>query len=184
MARSFILENPPQNGCLNFYGEGFDQFVAQFELAQSLPYLPDIAAFEIALSKAYYAADDQALNMETLSSADPESLAELNLKPRTSVTLIQSSYPLTSIRDFCMAESQDGNLRIDQGGETLLIYRPALETQTIQLSKDEFMFIHALKAEPLGIALSKTLNAHPAFDFEAFLQKHAALETLAAFSDV
>ena len=180
MARSYILENPPEHGCLSLYGDGFDEFIEGFELAKSLPYLPDVARFELALNKAYYAQDDQALNADALAAIAPDNLSEASLKPRYSVQLLRSRYPLTSIRAFCMAEKQDGQLNLDQGGEILMVHRPSLDTQTVILDEDEFMMLEHLQTSSLGEATEKTLKKFPDFDFQAFLQKHIALETFQA----
>jgi hypothetical protein len=181
MARSFILKNPPEQGCLSLYGEGFAEFVEGFELAKSLPYLPDIVRFELALNKAYYAADDAALTAEALGAVSPEKLGDLQLSLRDSVHLVQSRFPLTAIRDFCMAEAPGEKLDIGQGGERLMIYRPDLESVSVPLEGAEYMMLEHLHAgRALGDAVESLLNKHENFDFQGFLQKHLALETFKA----
>lgn len=181
MARSFILKNPPEQGCLSLYGEGFAEFVEGFELAKSLPYLPDIARFELALNKAYYAADDAALRAEDLAELLPEKLGDLKLALRDNVHLVRSHYPLTAIRDFCMAEVQDGTLNIGQGGEMLMVYRSNLEGASVILQADEYLMLeHLGQGEALGAAVEGVLNEHESFDFQGFLQKHLTLETFKA----
>ena len=85
MARSFILAHPPKSGCLSHYGDGFDVFIQNFKSAESLPYLSDIARFEMALNDAYYAKDDKALEANALSSITPEDLGEARLAFRDAV---------------------------------------------------------------------------------------------------
>lgn len=183
MARSFILESPPKQGCLNLYGEGFDQFIERFELAKSLPYLPDVARFEIALNAAYYAKDDEALDAEALAQIDRDTLPEIHLRPRESVNLVQSSFPLTAIQAFCSKENPEGQLRLDQGGESLIAYRPVLETQTVILDNDEFMMLAHLSESTLGAAVEAVLAQFPSFDFERFLQKHLSLGTFQSLAE-
>ena len=178
MARSFVLEHPPQEGCLNDYGAGFERFIAGFEPAKSLPYLPDVAALEIALNGAYNAADDRPLTAQALAAIAPEDLPDLELKFRSSVRLVSSRFPIDKIRAFCLRnEDQDGQtLDIAQGGVTLMIYRPALEVETIALEADEFAMLKSLQAgQALGGALESVLSAHPDFDFQKFLQRHLEL---------
>ncbi len=183
MSRSFILENPPNQGCLSLYGDGFAEFVEEFELAKSLPYLPDIARLELALNKAYYAQDDTALTAEELSNVAPEELEDLQLSLRDSVHLVSSRYPLTAIRDFCMAETQDGKLDLDQGSEKLIIYRPQLESVTALLESGEYLMLNNLANEQtLGKAVENVMNVQDDFDFQVFLQKHLALETFKALA--
>jgi len=181
MARSFILKNPPNHGCLSLYGEGFAEFIEGFELAKSLPYLPDVARFELALNSAYYAADDRPLAAEALGRIAPEHLENLKLVLRDSVQLLRSRYPLSAIQDFCMSDTQEGTLNLDQGGERLMIFRPALNTQTVLLDEDEYLMLVLLAdGQTLGAAVEKVLETHPNFDFQNFLQKHMSLETFRA----
>lgn len=181
MVRHFVLENPPAQGCLSLYGDGFAEFVGDFELAKTLPYLPDVARLELAMNKAYYAKDDEALTAEGLGDIPPEELGDLKPALRTSVYLVCSRYPLTVIREFCMAEEQVGKLDLDQGSEKLMVYRPALDTKTVLLSDDEYLMLQKLLAgETLGVSVEAVMADYPDFDFQGFLQKHMALETFKA----
>lgn len=181
MARSFILKNPPTSGCLNLYGAGFDLFIAQFEPARSLPYLPDMARLETALNDAYYAGDDAPLRPEDFEDIPPEDLQTFALGLRPSVRLIDSAYPVDQIRDFCLSPEtkplQTPDLK--SGGVKLMIYRPCLEVKIIKLDDDEYEMLLALAGgQNLGDALEKTLSTHKNFNFQPFLQKHIELETL------
>lgn len=180
MARSFVLENPPESGCLNTYGTGFDKFIADFKPAESLPYLPEVAALEIAMTETYYAGNDTPMMPEDLSAIKPDNLPDLNVKLRNSVRLISSRFPLDEIRNFCLTEEEDNNktLDLDQGGVDLMIYRPDLEVLIVKLQKDEMTMLKNLQqAQKLGKALESTLNDHPGFNFQDFLQRHIELET-------
>ncbi len=185
LARAFIPQNPPNEGCLNTYGQGLNTFIKTFKPAQSLPYLSDVARFEIALTNSYYAPDDKALTIEDLSKILPEDLSNMPLQLRKSTELLSSSYPLNAIREFCLREDQnnDEQLDLDQSGAPLMIYRPALEVLVVTLNKDEFEMLQNLENNPnLGSALEKTLEQHENFDFQGFLQKHIELETFCAFN--
>ena len=182
MARSFILAHPPKSGCLSHYGDGFDVFIQNFKSAESLPYLSDIARFEMALNDAYYAKDDKALEANALSSITPEDLGEARLAFRDAVRLIKSNYPLIAIRDFCGNDDPEARLNLDQGGINLMIYRPSLDVETVILSNDEYAMLQALQDKALGEALGETMTKYPSFDFQTFLQKHITLGTFRRFS--
>ena len=51
MARTYVLEIPPTSPVLLDYGKTFPEFIAGFEPAASLPYLPDVARLERAGAK-------------------------------------------------------------------------------------------------------------------------------------
>ncbi len=182
MARHYVLNTPPQKGCLNTYGDRFDAFISEFKPAAALPYLPDVATFEIALNHAYYAKDDMAAMAEVLADIAPEMLADTVFYFRDSVRLISSTYPLSHIRDFCLTQNQEDTLDLDAGGQSLMIYRPALEVKIITVSMDEFLMLSALYAKtPLGDAVAQTMDSYPAFNIQAFLQKFIVLETFCDF---
>jgi len=85
MCRSFALKNPPQHGCLNSYGAGLPEFIKAFPPAKSLTYLSDMAALELAMNAAYYAADDKPLRAESLQNIAPENLPETQIKLRANI---------------------------------------------------------------------------------------------------
>jgi len=178
MARAFVIQNPPQAGCLNMYGAGFDTFIETFPLAKDLQYLPDIARLELAINEAYFAPDDESLSAQSLSAILPESLPALHLKLRASARLIESKFPLDKIRAFCLDPENQTVPNIQAGGVNLLILRPKLDIEFTLLDDDELMALSLLqKKNTFGAAIEQTLQAFPSFDLPAFLQKHIALET-------
>ena len=179
MARGFIFENPPNSGCMHMYGAGFDEFIKTYAPAKSLSYLSDVATLELALNTAYYASDDVALAPDALAQVPPEMLDEVVLNLRSSATLISSSYPLQSIRSFCL--DTDNNPAPDLTEDNicrLMILRPDLEVNIITLPEDEYEMLRLLNDKvSMGAAVEKTINAFSSFDFAAFLQKHMDLES-------
>ncbi|MEZ5918848.1 MAG: DNA-binding domain-containing protein [Alphaproteobacteria bacterium] len=185
MARSFILKNPPQSGCLNLYGEGFEHFIERFEPAKSLPYRADVARLEIALNAAYYAPDDTPLPPDALARIAADSLAETILLLRKAVRLVTSPYPLEKIRDFCLSsdKGQAETLDISTGGCHLLIDRPALDVRVSTLQESEYIFLSGLLAgQTLGAALEHTLILDETFDVHNALQRFFTLEAFSAIN--
>lgn len=182
MTRDFIFENPPASACVHMYGAGFDDFIKTYAPAKSLPYLADVATLELALNTAYYASDDVALAPDALAQVPPETLGDVVLNLRSSATLITSSYPLESIRGFCLdADNTPAPDLTKSYTCRLLIVRPVLEVNIISLPEDEFEMLRLLHNKvPLGDAVERTMAAFPIFDFTAFLQKHTVLESFAS----
>ncbi len=181
MARSFILKNPPQEGCISLYGQGFSEFIEEFEMAKALPYLPDIARYEIAVNLAYHARDDAPLSAEALAGVVPDDLGDLKLNLRESVKLMRSRFPIIKIQEFCAEDDPQGTLNVAEGGGAIMVYRPQLDSKTLSLAEDEYTMLLALcEGQSLGSSVESTMEAFPAFDFQGFLQKHIALETFAA----
>jgi len=57
MARLYVAEQPPLSPVLAHYGDGFADWVVQFEPAAAVPCLADMARLERARVRAYHAAD-------------------------------------------------------------------------------------------------------------------------------
>lgn len=180
MAREFVLRTPPTEGCLNHYGAGFDNFIRGFKPAEKLPYLADMARLELAVNDAYYAADDTALTVDVLGTIAPEALGDLVLPLRHSAQLIHSDYPVMAIRHSCL--NPDDDMAVDMAqGSYVMVHRPVFEVTYTALKEDEYAMLLALhKQATLGDAAEYVLTHSPNFDFQAFLQKHIALETFRA----
>ncbi|MBI1300826.1 MAG: hypothetical protein GC137_04115 [Alphaproteobacteria bacterium] len=182
MARAFIFKNPPTSGCLHFYGEGFDDFIRNFEAAKSLPYLADVAMLELSINHAYYARDDEALTAEVLGKISEDTLGQQVIRLRESASLVSSKYPILELRDFCL---QDGkgtppDLSLEYKSR-LLVFRPAFEVLFVNLTEDEIVFLGCmLRQKSLGESLEHVLRLYPDFDMAAFLQKHLSLGTFQA----
>lgn len=173
MAYRFILENPPKQGYLSLYGGGFDHFIENFELAKALPYLPDIARFEIALNESYYAPDDDILTAMDLAAIAPEELPGFTIKVRDNVRFVQSRFPLSLIRDFC--QNPQGKLDIGKQGEKLMISRPDLKVTVTALDEAEWSALNFMVQKP--ITFEDLIINHPGIDFQKLLEKHLALAT-------
>ena len=177
MARAFIIQSPPVNGCLQEYGGGFGDFINTYAAAQSLPYLADMARFEFAMNEAYYARDDNTLSASALAAIPPDGLADTVLPLRTSVRFVVSDYPLEDIRDVCLDPELDAP-DFGQAASRLMISRPALEVQIVSLAEDELYMLRLLQeGQTLGESLARTLGDYPDFDVQFFLKKHIDLET-------
>ena len=182
MCRSFALKHPPQHGCLNSYGAGLPDFIKSFKPSESLPYLPDMAALELAMNTAYYAADDTALRAEALQTIAPEELPATHLNLRANIQIIRSDHPLLAIKEFCEGD-QTGEVDMNAQGTPIMVSRPTFSVQLVPLALDECAMLEQLAAgKALGEAAEHILTLHPEFDFSAFLFKHISLETFLAFN--
>lgn len=176
MIRGFVLTHPPRSGCLNHYGEEFPDFIRLYEPSRELPYLPDMAALELAMNMAYNAPDDEALSADSLSALPPEALGEMTLQLRSSAILVSSCYALDALRAYCLApEGEPPNLLQNC---YLLVYRPKLTVDIVRLSAEEYFLLERIsKEQRLGDAVGEVFERFPAFDVNNFMKKHFALET-------
>ncbi len=182
LLRHYIRQNLPQSGWLEEYGADIPEFIATFPPAKQLPYLADSAKLDWCLSACEHAQDDYALSPKNLQGL--ERVGDVTLHLRTSAYLLYSPFPILKIRDFSLNPDHEEMSPPDlKGGETyVMIYRPYLKGEYIELSKDEYAFLkHIHGGESVASALEQTIEVFQDFDFNTFFQKFFNYET---FRDV
>ncbi len=81
MARVYVVAEPPSSPVLMDYGVTFADFIAGFEPAASLPYLPDIARIERAWREAYHAEEAPPLDLSDLARISEADIANVRFAP-------------------------------------------------------------------------------------------------------
>lgn len=159
-AEQFGSAQPPRSGYLNEYGGGFADFLASFEPASALLYLPDIARFEWALSVAANAPDALMLDPATLGAIAPEHHASLIFEPHPSVQFLALAYPADQIADAVLSGDEAAMAQVDlsSGPVRLVIHRGANGVEAQRLAPDAYCFISRLCA---GEALGSLLETAP-----------------------
>lgn len=178
LAREFARRTPSLSGDLNQYGAGLPEFVAGFEPARDLPYLPDMARLDWARHQAYYAADVAAFDASSLARVPAEQQGALPVRLHPAVVVVASRYPIVSILDA----HEGGNWPdLDQGGETALVHRAARHVRTRLLAAPEAALLLAWR-DGAGLAggLAAALACDEAFDFSTALPSLIGDEVIAA----
>lgn len=80
-AAIYVRESPPAEPALLRYGASFADFLARFEPAAELPYLPGVARLDHLWTEAHAAPDERALDPAAIATLGPEVLARVNLRP-------------------------------------------------------------------------------------------------------
>jgi hypothetical protein len=185
MAGVFVRAHPPRSPVLAEYGEGFADWLAAFEPAASLPYLPDMARLERACLRAYHAADVAPLAAGTIARhlAAPEQLAQARLRLHPSVCAIASDWSVISLWAAHQLASDDAVAHVaTDRAEAALVLRDGDAVLVLPAARAQAAFVHALEArQPLGLAIeAATLSAASGepFDLIAALSlfiRHGAL---------
>ena len=152
-AAQFIHASPPSSGYLNDYGGSFADFLAAFEPARALPYLPDVARFEWALSVAANAVDAPALQAQALAGVDPEQHAALVFEPHPSVVFLGLNYPADEIADAVTSGNDAAMAEVDMTRRPvwLVVHRGPGGVDAQRLEPDAYAFVSRLcNGEPLG----------------------------------
>jgi hypothetical protein len=169
MAAVFARENPPCTALMMFYGEGFPDFIADFEAVASIPYLADVARLEAARTRAYHAVDAIPLGPDALASVAPEALPMLRFALHPSFEIVASEFPIVTIWSMNTGETELGPIT-DWTGETALIVRPRLDVEVRRLPPGGRKFLSkVIVGLPLATAAEATLAERPDFDLSAAL---------------
>lgn len=169
MARLFVTAHPPRSKILSEYGEGFPGFVAMFEPAAELPYLPDVARLEAARTRAYHAADARPISPDALAALDPAQIGDLYVTLHPSLRIVRSRFPVVTIWAMNAGEAELGPVDETQA-EDALVMRPEFNVFVTQLPPGGAAFLLGLAAgKNLAAAAGASIADHPAFDLTANL---------------
>jgi len=184
MASVFVRCSPPRSRVLAFYGQDFAPFIAQFEPARQLPYLPDVAWLEVARVRAYHAADAAPVSAEAVGlalAAGAERLGELHLTLHPSLRTVESRHAVVSL--WAAHQGEGGLEAVDvDAPECAVIVRPGLDVLVLKAPAGAAAFVAAVgRGCHLGEAAGIAAGATPDFDLAATLSLllgHGALTSL------
>lgn len=169
MAGEYVRRDPPRSPLLLGYGDTLADFVARFEPAACLPYLPDVIRLEAARSHAYHAGDCPPLDAGDLASVPPDRLPSLAFRPHPSLSVIRSAHPVVTIWAMNAGESPVGPVD-DWQAEDVLVVRPAMTVHVHRLAPGGAVFAEALaNGRTLADAVEAACAADDRFDLTANL---------------
>lgn len=146
LASAFVRAHPPASPMLFTYGTDFPDFLERFPPVETLPYLADVARLELALRRAYHAADTTPIDPQRLSHPQIDA-ARVTLAP--SVSVLTSPYPIYGI---WRANSGPNAPAPGQGPEAVLVTRPDWDAVAEPISPQEAQFLAALPSHAIGAA--------------------------------
>jgi len=180
MTRKFIEKFPSRSGNLHRYGAEMADFVASFEPAGTLTYLPDVASLEWACHRAYFAEDASTLNIARLAQIPPEHYPYLILRIHPSCHLVRSNYPVVAIwHAHQPGAADDFQIDLDSGASIALVSRRDDVVIVNELSAADADWLQDIQGgTQLGEATAVTLEQHPDFDLQAALLNLVAQDVL------
>lgn len=163
MARAHVRATPPCNPLLHEYGHDFADHVEQFQPAQNLPFLADVARLERLWLDALNAADAQAFGHAELAEEAAGELATLRLRAHPATRLFRSRHPAADL--FRNAREKAAKPVDGTKGSAVLITRPGFLVQLTDLPPGGYTFFNALfSGSTLGEAALAATQAVPLFD--------------------
>ena len=134
--------HPSASGDLHRYGGEFARFLASYEPARDLRYLPDIARLEWAVAQAYHAGDTRTIDYPALSAIPEERRQHLRLRFQPAARLIESSHPVGAIWEANQPE-RDGTPDRVEGPDRVLVHRDHFQVRVHTLAGRDWKFLAA-----------------------------------------
>ena len=159
-AAIYARGNPPRVPMLLDYGAGFAGFLAGFEPAADLPYLPAVARLDRFWSESHAARDETPLRAQELAGLAPDRRGGLVLRPHAAARWAWFQVPAFTIWSRNRVDAAGGvDLSdVEWRGEGALLTRPDDAVQWIGLDKAGCAFMDACAA---GVPLAQAAEAVP-----------------------
>lgn len=143
MAQIFIAAHPPASANLDDYSAALPEFLADFEPAKSLAYLPAVARLEWMVSRVLHAADVPALELSRLSALSSEDYGRLRFVPNPSAGLVYADCPADEIWRAVLEGDDQAMAAIDPGAGPvwLLVRRQETGVDVARLEELEARFL-------------------------------------------
>lgn len=167
LARAYVAKHPPRSPLMMFYGEDMPAFLGSFAPAARFGYLPDVARLELALRRAYHAADATPLDPSLLESIPPDRLMASRLRLAPAVQVLRSRWPVHAIWRY---NAQAGAPKPAPQAEDVLIHRAGYDPAADPLGPGGARFVTALReGAALGAAVDAAAAETPDFDLATAL---------------
>ena len=180
-ALKLIKSEPPRGAYLDEYGAGFPDFLAQFAVAASVPYLSDVARLEWAVNCALHAPDATPLDPAALRDVERRDHERVRFVPHPSVRMIRAGFPVDTIWRAVL-DQDDAALRaidLDDAPVWMLVQRLPIGIDVQRLNEAAW---HCTSALCAGRPLEDVIEGASAIDVSTLLAKHLATGTFVAFS--
>jgi hypothetical protein len=182
-ARRFVREHPSRSGNLHDFGGALPGFLGNLPEADSLPYLPDVAALEWAWHEAFHAEDAPALDAARLATVPESAVGGLRCRLHPAARLVASPYPVLAIWEANIEGAPEGGeISLDAGPDRLLVTRRELERVIERLTPGEYGLLRALAlGASLADACQAAAAAEPRIDLEAAMARFVAGRVITDF---
>jgi hypothetical protein len=175
-----VLRAEPRN--LNDVGVDLPRFLRTDPASESLPFLPDLAALEWALTRSFHAAVTQRFDPKECSDWTLEDWPRARLDFQPGLALLRSRWPLRALHATREQERAEIDVDLEQGGESVLVFRRGYEVAVEAVTEREAIAIEAFLAGRTLGEVSELLARADAADDEvvALFQRWVSLELVAS----
>lgn len=169
MTAVYVRVSPPVSAVLLDYGATLPDFIARFEPAAELSYLPDVARLELAYTRAFHAADATPLPASRLGEIAADRIGALRVVMHPSLQILRSAHPVADIWAMNTGRAPLGEIE-NWTAQDVLLRRPLYEVAVVALAPGEAEFLRQLQeGATLEQAAASALQEAEAFDLAAAL---------------
>ncbi len=144
MAREYLTAHPSTNPSVRYIGEHLPDFLGSHALAESFPYLPDLAKLEWTRNEVFDRQDAKALSAEDIQAAPPEKWDGLVFEPIPSLRVLSLEYPTHEL--WLALEEKKDVPEISPAPVKLLVWRVGFKVYHRLLEESEAPLLEALFA--------------------------------------
>lgn len=170
-ASTYLHCYPPTSPDLGDYGEKFPEFLADFEPATKLPYLPDVARLEWHWHRIFNGEDTTQLDFQALANIPQTKWGELIFYlPKASV-LLESIYPIHRIWQVNQPDYEgDESVNLEEGGIKIFLQRQDYEMRLDLPTEPEWQLLKAFQSQhPFALICEDLDNQEPAPNISTLL---------------
>jgi hypothetical protein len=166
----YARAHPPRVPMLLEYGVDFPDFLASFEPAAELPYLPAVARLDRFWTEAHAARDEATLEARSLAGLDASFLGALRLRPHASARWAWFDVPAFTI--WSRQRGREGGGDVTWQGEGALVARPDDAVHWIALDRADCAFLEACaEGRTLAEAAEAAVAASPGANLAAAMAR-------------
>ena len=146
LAAAYATRHASHDYNLSLAGRHLPAFLAASALAESLPFLPDLARLEWLVCEAFHAFDAPPLHPSTVASRSLEAWMETTLVFQSSVKVLASPWPILDLWAARAQPRESVNLELVNRAQRVLVFRQDVQTRCELIDARQ----HALLAELLA----------------------------------
>jgi len=167
MARVYARMSPSRSPDLANYGEDFADFIAGFEPAESLPYLPDLARLEWLWHRVFHAPDEAGMDTSALGEVPEATVERIVFRLPASAALLPSDFPIHRIWQVNQEDwDGDQHVQLDDGGVRVIVWRQGYDMRIDELNADQWWLLNAIAR---GAPFGELSDSGQAADFDTLL---------------
>lgn len=182
LARAYGRAHPATDPDLNRFGDRMADFLAGFQPAATLPYLPDMAKLEWVLHRAHYAPHHEPLTAQDLAALSPADFESARFALQPGCQLLTCNYAVGALwQSHQPGQEPEFPADFERPAWLAAACSRSGGAQVTELDPAQFAALQAMSAgKTMGDALDAAFAADPAFDLAAALRRWIELEILAA----